>query len=168
MSDLTTSGTAADLGLTNRICGEIILMDISLLSYVRIKSLNPLSLRKRSKGTYVTDLGLSSGEHCGSVNSGDDINLSGKRSDLSDLTAVGSLVILEDHLPYGLLLILIYSLSENCKILFVLSECSLKTLGDLSDIAFPCLLVIGEDCGLHLCGRNDLLHLLEHLSRNST
>ena len=141
-------------------------MHISLGSLELVQSVQSLRVGKRRQGGYRTDLCLSSGEHGGTVNSGDDVNFSGQRTDLRDLAAVGTLVIFQDHLADGLLLILIYSFAENLQPVFVISQSLFQLRCHLTDILFSCLLVIAEYGDFHLFGRNDLFDLLEEFFRN--
>ena len=86
-------------------------MHISLAYFVLIQTIDLLLLGQRCQSTYITDLCLSTGEHSGTMYTGDDIYLCCQRTDLGDRTAIGTLVILQDHLTNSLLLILIYSLT---------------------------------------------------------
>ena len=139
------------------------MMHVALVYFVRIKTVDLLHLRKRSKCTDIADLCLSACEHCGAVNTGNKINLSCKRTDLCDLTTVGTLVILKDHLTNRLLLILVYCFSKYCKPVLIVSECFLKAGCDVPDVLFTNLLLIRKYSTFHLLGSNDLLHLGEHL-----
>ena len=111
VTDLTSSGSAGRLGLTYGIGREVIMMHISLAYFVLIQAIDLLLLGQRSQSTYITDLCLSTGEHSGTMYTGDDIYLCCQRTDLGDRTTIGTLVVLQDHLTNGLLLILIYSLT---------------------------------------------------------
>ena len=99
--------------------------------------------------------------------SGYDIHLSGKRSDLCDLSAVGSLVILEDHLSDSLLLILVYSIGDKSRPLLVVGKCLLYLLLYLAHSLLTSLLVIIKYSLFHLLGRDYLLYLLKERIRNS-
>ena len=168
MTNFTTSRSTARLGLTYRVGREIILMDITLLSYVRIKSINLLNLGKRCKGYNVADLSLSTSEHGRTMNSGNEINLSRQRTNLVDCTTIRTLVILEDHLTYRLLLVLIYSLTKNSHPLFVISKSFSHPLGNLLDVLFTNLFLIREYSLFHLFRSNNLLHCIEEFLRDST
>ena len=113
MADLTTSRSAAYLGLAYRVGREIVVMNISLDTYIFIKSVNLLCFGKRSQCGYVADLCLSAGEHCRTMYTRDDINFCSKLTDLGNLTAVRTLVIFQDHLTNGLLFILINSFAKD-------------------------------------------------------
>ena len=88
-------------------------MHITLACLIFIQAIQTLCLGQRSQGTDVADLSLSSGEHGRTVYTRDDINLCGQRTNLGNLTAVRTLVILQDHLADSLLLVLIYSFTQN-------------------------------------------------------
>ena len=111
MTDLTSSGSAGRLGLTYGIGREVIVMHISLAYFVLIQAIDLLLLGQRCQSTYVTDLGLSTGEHSGTMYTGDDVYFCCQRTDLCDCTSIGTLVIFQDHLTNGLLLILVYCLT---------------------------------------------------------
>ena len=102
------------------------------------------------------------------MNSRNDVCLSCQRTDLSDLTAVRTFVIFEDHLAYSLLLVLIYSLAKNRKPLFVICKSFFQLVCDLADIILTCLFVIREYSNLHLFRRNNLLDLIKELLRYCT
>ena len=100
------------------------------------------------------------------MNPRDEAGLRVQRTDLVECAAVGTLVVLQDHLAHGLLFILINGIAELCEIILVVGKRSLQPLGNLGDIGLALLLVICEDSDLHLFGSHDLLHVLEHLLRN--
>ena len=77
-------------------------------------------------------------------------------------------MIFQDHLADGLLLILINSLAKNCQPVLVVSELGFQFLGDLTDVLFSGLFVVGEYGNFHRFGRNDLLDGLEELLGNCT
>ena len=143
-------------------------MHISLGCLKLIQSVKTLCLCKRSQCGNGTDLSLSSCEHGRTVNSRDDVCLRSQRTDLSDLTAVRTFVIFEDHLADSLLLVLIYSLTENGTPLFVICKSFFQLVCDLADIILTCLFVIGEYGNLHLFRRNDLLDLIKEFLRYCT
>ena len=93
------------------------------------------------------------------------IYLCSQRTNLGNGTSVRTLVIFQDHLTYGLLLVLIYSLAQNLEPLFLLCKCLFQALGDLTDVLLTLLLLIGEDCLFHLCGRYNLFDSREQLFR---
>ena len=166
MTDFTASRSSGNLGFTDRICREIVLMHVSLLDYVRIQSLYALCIRQRSQCADINDLCLASGEHRGSVHSRNQTNLCKQRTDLIQLTAVRTLVILQNHLANGLLLILVYRIAKLGKISLVVRESLFQSLGDLCNRLLTDLLVVGKYGCLHLFRRNNLLHVLKHLLRN--
>ena len=168
MTDLTTSRSSGRLGLTYRVGREVVVVHISLGCLKLIQSVKTLCLCKRSQCGNGTDLSLSSCEHGRTVNSRDDVCLRSQRTDLSDLTAVRTFVIFEDHLADSLLLVLIYSLTENGKPLFVICKSFFQLVCDLADIILTCLFVIGEYGNLHLFRRNDLLDLIKEFLRYCT
>ena len=100
------------------------------------------------------------------MDSRNQIHLCLERTDLLDLTTIRSLVILQDHLTNGLLLILIYGIRKLLKGILIICECLLELSGHLGDIGITLLLVIGEYRGLHLLFRNDGLDLIEECLRN--
>ena len=81
---------------------------ISLAYFVLIQAIDLLLLGQRCQSTYVTDLGLSTCEHSGTMYTGYDVYFCCQRTDLCDCTSIGTLVIFQDHLTNGLLLILVY------------------------------------------------------------
>ena len=142
------------------------MVHISLGCFKLVKSVNSLCLRKRSQSCHGADLCLSTGEHSGTMNSRDDVYFCCQRTDLCDLTAVRTFVVLKDHLADSLLLILIYCFSENSQPFFIVCKCFLKSCCDLTDVFFSCLFIVCEDSFFHLFGRNDLLDRLEQFFRN--
>ena len=100
------------------------------------------------------------------MNSGNNVNLCCQGTNLRDLTTIRTLVILKDHLTYGLFLILIYCFAKDGKPLFLLGKCLFKLSGDVADVFLTSLLLIREYGSFHLLGRNNLLHLFEHFGRN--
>ena len=167
MADFTASRSSGNLGLAYRICREVVLVHISLLRDVRIESLNSLCFGERSQCADINDLRLASRKHSGAVHSGNQADFRVQRTDLCDFTAVRTLVILEDHLADGLLLILVNRVGELCKICFIIRESFLQSFRDRGYICFTGLFVVRENSSLHLFLRYDLLHILEHLIRNS-
>ena len=131
-----------------------------------IQSVQPLCLRQRRQSSNGTDLGLSTGKHSRTVNSGDQVYFRRQWTDLIDGSAVRTLVILQDHLAHRLLLILVNRLAQHFQPLFLLREGLSQLLCDLADILFSYLLLIGKYRFLHLCGRNDLPDRLKQLLRN--
>ena len=166
VADLTTAGTSGYPGLTYGIAGEVVLMYISLLCDVGVKALHTLCLGKGRQCDYVADLGLASCEHGGTMDTGNDVDFRCQGTDLVQLTAVRSLMVLEDHLADGLLLILINSLAQDSQPLFVVRECFFQLLGNGFDVAFSGLLVICKYGCFHLFRRNDLFDRREKLFRN--
>ena len=102
------------------------------------------------------------------MNSGDDIYLRCQRTDLCDSTAVGTFVILQDHLADCFLLILVNSLSQYRKPFFLISEGLFQTGCDISDIFFSYLLNIGKYGLFHFCRRYDFLNGCKQFFRNGT
>ena len=70
------------------------MMHVALAYLVLIQAVNLLCLGQRSKSTYVTNLGLSTGEHSGTMYTGNQINLCRQRTNLGNLTTIGTLVVL--------------------------------------------------------------------------
>ena len=87
------------------------MMHIALAHFIFIKPVKLLLLGQRSQRTYITDLGLSTGKHGGSMYSGNDINLRCQGTDLGNLTPVRTLMVFQDHLADRLFLILVNCLS---------------------------------------------------------
>ncbi len=166
MADLSSSRSPGDLRLADGVGGEVVLMDISLLGDVGIETLDALGIGERCQCADVHDLGLPSREHGAAVDPRDQADLRVERADLGQGSAVRSLVVLQDHLADGLLLILVDCIGELLKVGVVSGKGLLQALGDLCDIGLPRLLVVGEDSGLHLLLGDDLLHVLEHLCRD--
>ena len=96
------------------------------------------------------------------------IYLSPKRTNLSNLTTVRTLLVFQYHLADCLFLILINCLTQNSKPFLVLCKCLLELFGNLTDIFFPYLLFVRKDSTFHLLGRNNLLNLRKHLLGNRT
>jgi len=168
VTDLTTSRSSGRLGLTYRVGREVVVVHISLGCLKLIQSVKTLCLCKRSKCSNGTDLSLSSCEHGRTMNSRDDICLCSQRTDLSDLTSIRTFMIFEDHLADSLLLVLIYSLTENGKPFLIVCKSFFQLISDLADVILTCLLVIREYGNLHLFRRNDLLDLIKKLLRYCT
>ena len=166
MTDLTTSRSTAGLRLTYRVAREVILVKVTLLGDVLVESLDLLNLGKRCQGDDIEDLGLSTLEHRRAMDSRNQIHLCLERTDLLDLTTIRSLVILQDHLTNGLLLVLIYGIRKLLKGILIIGESLLELSGHLSHVGITLLLVIGEYRVLHLLFRNDGLDLIEERLRN--
>ena len=144
------------------------MMHISLGCFKLIKSVNSLSLRKRSQSCHCADLSLSTCKHGRSMYSRDDINFCSQRTNLRDLTSIRTFVIFKDHLTNSLLLILIYGFAKNSQPFFIICKCILKSCCDLTDIFFSCLLVICKNSFFHFFRRHDLLNCFKQFFRNCT
>ena len=168
MSDLSSARSTADLRLTYRIRREIVMMHISFTCYILIQTVHSLYFRQRRQCTYIADLRLSASEHGRTMHSWNYVNFRCKRPDLIQCTAIRTLVILQDHLTHCLLLILIYCLTQHCKIRFVLCKRLFQLGRNISDILLTHLLLVCKDRCLHLLRCYDLLHILKHLLRNRT
>ena len=166
MTDLTTSRSTAGLRLTYRVAREVILVKVTLLGDVLVESLDLLNLGKRCQGDDIEDLCLSTLEHRRAMDSRNQIHLCLERTDLLDLTTIRSLVILQDHLTNGLLLVLIYGIRKLLKGILIICKCLLELSGHFSHVGITLLLVIGEYRLLHLLFRNDGLDLIEECLRN--
>ena len=142
------------------------MVHISLRCNICIKTIQLLSLRKRGQCYNVTDLCLSSCEHSRTMDSRNDINLSSQWTDLCDLSAIWTLVILQNHLTNCLLLVLVNSLIKDCQPVFLICKCLFKLLLDLADVLLTYLLLVCEDCLFHCCRWNKLLDCLKQLFRN--
>ena len=143
-------------------------MQVALALDIDIHSLDALHFGKRGQGADIDDLGLASGEHRGAVHSGKKVDLGGKRTDLSDLPSVRALVILQDHLPHGLLLVLVHGVADQREPLFLVGKCLSAALSELVHSLVPCHLVVGEHGGLHHFLGNDLLHGVHQLLRDDS
>ncbi len=141
-------------------------MDVALGGDVGIKSLDALCLGERCERADIHDLGLASREHGAAVNSRDQTHFRMQRTDLGEESSVGALVVLEDHLADGELLILVDRIAKLREILLVVRKGLCKALCDVGDVLLSGLLVIGEDRNLHLLRRNDLLDVFHHLVRH--
>ena len=141
-------------------------MHVSLLCDVRVQTLYALCIGKRCQCADIHDLCLSAVEHGRAVHSRNQTNLCMKRTNLCQLAAIRTLVILENHLANRLFLVLIYRIAKLRKVRIVSFEGSLESFCNLSDCSLAGLLVIREDRLLHLLLRNNLLDILEHLLRN--
>ncbi len=141
-------------------------MDVALLSDILIQSFDSLDLRERAQRGDGADLRLSARKHSASVNSRDKVHLSGERTYLIYLSAIRSLVILEDHLTDGLLLILIHRVRKICKIIFPAGPCLLNSLSQHTDVVLSLLLDISEDSLLHLLGWDKLFQSVKDFFRN--
>ena len=166
MTDLTTSRSTAGLRLTYGVAREVILVKVTLLGDVLVESLDLLNLGKRCQGDDIEDLCLSTLEHRRAMDSRNQIHLCLERTDLLDLTTIRSLVILQDHLTNGLLLVLIYGIRKLLKGILIICKCLLELSGHFSHVGITLLLVIGEYRLLHLFFRNDGLDLIEECLRN--
>ena len=96
------------------------------------------------------------------------VDLCCQRTDLGDTAAIRTLVIFEDHLADSLLLVLIYSLTQNSQPLLVISECLFQALGDCADILFSLLFLVCKYSLFHLFLRNQLTNRCKQLFRNCT
>ena len=141
-------------------------MHISLAHFVLVQAVDSLLLGQRRQGTHIADLGLAAGEHSGAMYPGNDVHFGCQRTDLGNLTAIGTLMILQNHLAHGLLLILIDRLSQQSEPLLLLSEGLLQLRRQVPDVLLSGLLVIREDCHFHLLRRHNLPDLLEHFLRD--
>ncbi len=86
----------------------------------------------------------------------DNVNLCRQRTDLGDLTAVRTFMILQDHFPYGFLLILIDCLSQKSKPFLILRKGFFQFLRNIFDIFFTHLLLVRKNCLFHLRRGNQL------------
>ncbi len=73
---------------------EVVLMHVTFGGLELIQSVQFLCFGKRSQCCYVADLSLSTGEHCRAMYARDQINLCSQRTDLGNLTAIRTLVVL--------------------------------------------------------------------------
>ena len=166
MTDFAAPRSSGRLCLTDRVAREVVLMHVALLCDIGIKSLYLLRLGKRSESHNVADLCLSAGEHRGAVYTGDDIHLGCQRTDLADLASVRSLMLLQNHAADSLLLILVDSIGQKGKPLFVVCEFLFQSVCDGGDVVLSGLLVVGEHGNFHLGIRNFLADRGKKLLRN--
>ena len=141
-------------------------MHVTLILDLNIQTVNLLDLGERCQRADIQNLGLTSREHCRTVDARQQVNLGRKRTNLGDLTAVRALVIFQDHLSDGLLLILIHRIRNELNPLLVLGKCLLATLGKLVDRRIAALLVVVENSDFHLLLRNDLTDGRKKFLRN--
>ena len=142
------------------------MVHISLGCFEFIQSVDSLCFGKRSQSCHCTDLCLSTCEHCRTVYSRNNVYFCCQRTNLCDLATIRTFVIFENHLTYSLLLVLVYSLAENCQPFFIVCKCILKSCCDLADIFFSCLFIVCEYSFFHFFGRYDLFDCLEQFFRN--
>ena len=141
-------------------------MHVSCFCDVRIKAFNALSVRKRSECDTVADLCLSACEHRGAVSSRNEIDLCCQRADLLHDTTVRSLVVMENHLPDRLLLILIEGIADKGHPLLIVSILFGKCVADLRDVLITDHLVIRENSLFHLFRRADFIKGVIEFLRN--
>ena len=141
-------------------------MDIPLGGDIGVESLHLLCVGERRQGDDIADLRLPAGEHRGAVDSRNQADFCSQRADLCQQTSVRALVILQNHLPDGLLLVLIDRIAELGEIRIVPLERCFHSLCNLGNSLLSRLLVVREAGLLHFLRRDDLLHILEHLIRH--
>ena len=144
------------------------MMHIALGCHILVQTVNLLNLRQRCQCNNIADLCLSTGKHCRTVNSRNQVNLCSQRTNLINSSSIRPLVVLQNHLADGLLLILIYSLSQYSKPLFIVGKCLLELFCNCLNILFSLLLLVSEDCLLHLFRSDNLFHCCKHFLRNCT
>ncbi len=144
------------------------MVHISLGRNILIQPVHPLHFGQRRERTDITNLRLSTRKHRRAVHSRNDINFCSQRTYLSQFTAVGTLVVFQNHLAHGLFLILINRFSENCQVIFLFCESFFQFLGNISDIFFTNLFFIREYSLFHFFRRYDFLHFFEQFFRNCT
>ena len=141
-------------------------MHVTLGGYGLVQAIQSLCLGKRCQCGHVADLCLSSGEHGRTVYSRDNIDLSCQRTDLVDGSSIRALVVFQNHLADGLLLVLVNSLIQNGQPLFVISKSLCQPILDGADVGLTNLLHICEYSLFHLLGGYDLTDGCKQLFRN--
>ncbi len=129
-------------------------MHIALRGFVFIQAVQPLCVGKRRQCGNRTDLRLSAGKHRRTMNTRNQINLCCKRADLRNLPAVRTLMILQNHLPHRLFLILINSLIYQSQPFFILCKRLCQLVLDLADIFLSYLLDVCKHGFFHLLRRH--------------
>ena len=150
MTDLTTAGTAGRTGLANGEGREVVVMDITLFLLLE-DGVELLCIAQRAEGAEGQDLGLTAGEHAGTVNARQNVNLSSQRTDFLHAAAVDALAVCQPAAD-DLLLELIYALSEVCVVLFLVlvGQGRLECVNDLANACVADGLVVGIHSGLEL------------------
>ena len=100
------------------------------------------------------------------MNSWNNVDLSGKRPDLIHCSSVRTLTVLQDHLPYRLLLIIINGIGKKGEPFFIILEGFGKAIRNLHDIFLSKLLLVSKYCRFHLIRRNEFLHLCVKILRD--
>ncbi len=142
------------------------MMHVAFARDVQVESVNPLMTGQRSQRDDRADLGLTAGKHRGTVHARNRVHLRRQRTDVRDRAAVRTLVILQDHLAHGLLLILVDGLIEKVEPLLVARECLLQPRGDIADVFLLLLLIVRKDRFLHLFGWYELTDRREQFFRD--
>ena len=125
-------------------------MDITLFLLLE-DGVELLCIAQRAEGAEGQDLGLTAGEHAGTVNARQNVNLSSQRTDFHHAAAVDALAVCQPAAD-DLLLELIYALSEVCVVLFLVlvGQGRLECVNDLANACVADGLVVGIHSGLEL------------------
>lgn len=111
VTDLTSAGASAGLGLADGVGGEVVVMHITL-GVLFVKAVKHLSVAHGAEGGNGEYLSLTSGEHTRAVNSVKQVDLGVKRTDLVDASAVNTLAVVEQPAAHDVLLNLIQALVD--------------------------------------------------------
>ena len=118
MTDLTSAGTSACLGLAYGVSWEVVVVHVALALFL-VKALKLLAVGNGTQCADGHDLSLTSGEQTGTVNSRQHADFSSQRTNLVHLSAVNALVVVEQPAAYYELLELVYSLVDHSDLLWV-------------------------------------------------
>ena len=100
------------------------------------------------------------------MNSGKQIHLRLQRTNLVNCSAIRSLMILQDHFPNRLLLVLVNSIRKNRKRFLVILKSLYQSLTESGDVGISFLLLIGKYRLFHLFRTDHAFHFLENSLRN--
>ena len=92
MADLAAAGAARCAGLAHRVRREVVVMDITLLLLLE-DGVELLCIAQSTQGAEGQDLGLTAGEHAGTVYARQNVNLGSQRTDFLHAAAVDALAV---------------------------------------------------------------------------
>ena len=167
VTDLPSAGGTDGLCFSGGEAGHVVLMHISFGGFL----VDGVQLLRISQGAQCGNgkhLRLSSGEHTGAMNSGQQIDLGIQRTDLIHLSAVHSLLVHQQPAADNLLLNLIDEFGHNYRqIRIFFCKLLLDVIHDRLHFGIPHILVVGVQRfhdGLLTVGKNLIEHIVIQLA----
>ena len=150
MTDLTTAGAAGRTGFADREGREVVVVNVALLLLLE-DGVELLCIAQRAEGAERQNLGLTAGEHTGTVNARQNVNFSSQRTDFLHAAAIDALAVCQPAAD-DLLLELVHALAEVCAVLFLVlvGQGRLECVNDLANACVADGLVVGIHSDLEL------------------